>query len=126
MPTPIRFVTAGLALEGVMGESETARQLAARLPLRLYMSRWGEEYYGDIGEGLDVAEEAGAREEMAVGELGFWPPGNALCVFFGPTPASEGEEPRAASAVNPLCVLEGDVMALASMGSWIEVTLEGR
>ena len=51
---------------------------------------------------VEAQPEPGARDEMAAGELAFWPAGRALCIFFGPTPVSRGEEPRAASPVTPL------------------------
>lgn len=88
------------------------------------MTRWGEEYYGDIGEPLGAIEESGAREEVEVGEIAWWPPGNAFCIFFGPTPASIDEKPRAASAVNPVGIIEGDLAALKDLAHSIEVTLE--
>ena len=87
------------------------------------MSRWGDEYYGSLNDPLDLAESADAREAMVVGELAYWPPGNALCIFFGPTPASTGPEPRAASPVNPLGMLDGDVKALRPLGASIELTV---
>ena len=122
MPTPIQILVEGEALPAELNDSETAKALLARLPLRIGMSRWGDEYYGSIGESLDVAPAADAREDMAVGELAYWIPGNALCVFFGPTPASDGPEPRAASPVNPVGRMMGDVAALKKLGG--SVTLE--
>ena len=72
---------------------------------------------------LWVPDAPDARDEMKVGELAFWLPGNALCVFFGPTPASTGTEPRAASAVNPAGMLKGDVQALSKLGTTVEVAV---
>jgi pimeloyl-ACP methyl ester carboxylesterase len=110
-------------LKAVLNESETAAALIGRLPLRFQMARWGDEYYGDIGESLGVSEAEDARVEMELGEIAFWPPGNALCLFFGPTPASEGDEPRAASPVNPVGNLEGDFSVLKNLGAGIEVSV---
>lgn len=94
-------ITIGTAkLSATLNDSPSARALLDKLPLELRMSRWGDEYYGDCG--LNVAEATDAREFMEVGELAVWPPGSALCVFFGPTPASTDERPRAASKVNPI------------------------
>jgi hypothetical protein len=45
---------------------------------------------------------------VQLGELGYWPPGRAFCIFFGPTPASRGDEIRPASAVTVIGQLEGD------------------
>jgi hypothetical protein len=86
------------------------------------MSRWGEEYYGDCG--LAVELDDSAREIVEVGEIAYWPPGSALCFFFGPTPASTDARPRAASAVAPLGRFSGSVEALKSFGSSIEVQIE--
>jgi hypothetical protein len=61
---------------------------------------------------------------MAVGEIAYWPPGSAFCIFFGPTPASEGSEPRAASPVNPAGQIEGDATAFSSVPQGATVTLE--
>jgi hypothetical protein len=124
MPTAIQILVEGQVLPGELNDSETAKALLGRLPLRIRMSRWGDEYYGSIGEPLDVAPAPDARDEMAVGELAYWIPGNALCIFFGPTPASEGDEPRAASAVNPLGMVTGPAEALALKDLGATVTAE--
>lgn len=120
MPTPITLRIGTEDLTGHLNDSPTARALAARLPLKIRMSRWGDEYYGAIGQPLGVAEAPDARAEMAVGELAYWPPGNALCLFFGPTPASTGSEPKAASPVNPVGLVGGDLAALRGLGRSVE------
>ena len=122
MATKITVKFEGVVLTGELNDGETARALAARLPMKIRTSRWGDEYYGGIGGKLKVAPAGDARDEMAVGELAFWIPGNALCLFFGPTPASAGGEPRAASDVNPVGKVTGDFAALKKLGS--SVTME--
>ena len=113
-----------LELSGQLNDSPTAKALLALLPATVRMSRWGDEYYGALPQALGVEEAPDARELMAVGELAYWPPGNALCVFFGPTPVSTGTEPRAASPVNPLGRLSGDVAAaLRGRGRSVEVVV---
>lgn len=124
MPARIRFAAEGKEWVGVLNDSETALALERRLPLVLRMSRWGDEYYGDIGEKLKVRPARDARDDMEVGELAYWAPGNALCVFFGPTPASRGDEPRAASPVHPVGRLEGDLAGLKELGPSIKVRVE--
>lgn len=126
-PRKVKLTIAGLELAADLDDSETATALLERLPLRVSMTRWGDEYYGDIGKKLGVRPAPDAREEMAVGELAFWIPGNALCIFFGPTPASDGDEPRAASAVNPVGRILGDATVLRKLGRSVEleVTLAG-
>jgi len=105
-----------------LNESSTAGAFFAGLPMKVSMSRWGDEYYGDCG--LVAQLEQGAREEMNVGELAIWPQGNALCIFFGPTPASIHDEPRAISPVNPIGRMEGDTSFLKALPSSISVKIE--
>lgn len=85
----------------------TADAIWAALPLRFRVSTWGKELYGSIP--VQAEEEAGASDLVQKGDLAYWPPGNAFCIFFGSTPASQGDEARAASAVNVFGHVEGDV-----------------
>lgn len=124
MPRLVNLEAEGHTWTLELNDSATADQLMARLPLDVRMSRWGDEYYGDAG--LDVAEEAGARTEMSVGEVAVWPEGRALCIFFGPTPASVSGEPRAISPVNPVGRLLEDVAPLNGFGESIRAVLSAR
>ncbi len=94
----IRILSEGLKVEAELNASETARRLWEALPIQARANRWGEEIYFAIP--VESGLEKGSRETVAAGELGYWPPGRAFCIFFGPTPASRGDEIRAASAVN--------------------------
>ncbi len=100
-----------------LNDSETAKLFANTLPATIRLSRWGDEYYG--GCGVNVAEADDAREIMDVGELAYWAPGKTFCIFFGPTPASTDDRPRAASAANPIGKITGDVSILRSLGGSI-------
>ena len=104
-----------------LNDCPAAKQLLAALPLKLRMSRWGDEFYGDCGLAFDLDDSA--REILEVGEIAYWPPGSALCFFFGPTPVSTDERPRAASAVVPLGKFTGSVEVLKSLGSAIEAEI---
>lgn len=81
-----------------LNSSATAKAIIAALPFSGRANTWGDEIYFEIPVAVGLA--ADARDTVAVGEIGYWPPGSALCIFFGPTPASTGPEPRAASPVN--------------------------
>ena len=109
-------------LRGELNESPSAEALLSLLPLSFTMTRWGDEYYG--GCGVEVEESEDARDVMEVGEMAVWPEGEALCIFFGPTPASEGSEPRAVSPVNPVGVLLDDPNLLKEQGGSIDVRVE--
>jgi hypothetical protein len=122
MAKQIQITVNGNATTAKLNESDTARSFFEKLPMAISMSRWGDEYYGDCG--LDVQLEQGAREEMEVGELAIWPQGNALCIFFGPTPASMHDEPRAISPVNPIGRIEGDSVFLKGLPGQVEVKFE--
>jgi hypothetical protein len=99
---------------------ETREALAAALPVESTASRWGDELYFSIS--VDAAPE-NARAAVDVGTVAYWPQGNALCLFWGPTPASTGEEPRAASPVNVVARVR-DVSALAAIEDGAHVRVE--
>ena len=122
MAERIRITSGELELTADLNESVSAEALVKVLPLELRMSRWGDEYYGDCG--VSVQESPEARDLMEVGELAIWPPGSALCIFFGPTPASAEDEPRAASKVNPIGRISSGAQALRKLGPSIQLRVE--
>jgi len=64
------------------------------------------------------------REVVDLGDLGYWPPGSAFCMFFGSTPMSTGDEIRPASAVNVIGRMNGDIDALKSVRSGAPIVIE--
>lgn len=106
MPTQVRMVMETGEVEAMLDDSPTAEAIAAALPLEGTVNRWGEEIYFTIP--VRMAEAPDARQDMAVGELGYWPVGAAFCIFFGPTPVSDGPCPRAYSNVNPFGRVVGE------------------
>lgn len=118
MATSIVIEIDGKTLRAELSDSSAARRVASALPLTVAMSRWGDEYYGSAG--LVIPEDSTARELMAVGEIAWWPPGKALCIFFGPTPASTDEQPRAASGVLPIGRVTEGIGTLAGLGSRVK------
>ena len=123
-PQTFRLEIGGVTLEGRFNDSATAAEIAAACPLDIRLSRWGDEYYGDCG--VTAGAEPHAREVMEIGEVAYWPPGRALCVFFGPTPASSGTEPRAASPVNPVGTLGGEMDSLVTALSSLPGSVRAR
>lgn len=113
MPNRIRIVLEKGELEAVLDDSTTATAVQAALPLQGDVARWGDEIYFTIPVRVEEAE--GARQDMAVGELGYWPVGAAFCIFWGPTPASTGPLPRAYSNVNPFGKIEGQREAVLAL-----------
>jgi hypothetical protein len=122
MSHTIRITAGGIELEAELDDSPTARAIFDALPLSALGNRWGEEIYFEIPVDEQLAPDAVA--DVNVGDLGYWPPGKAFCIFFGPTPVSTGGEPRAASPVNPIGRVLGDVKMLTNVADGAEVRLE--
>ena len=87
-----------ISMEAELLDTPTASKIADALPLEGSVNVWGDEIYFDIP--LTIDQEPGASQDVEVGDLGYWPAGPAFCVFFGPTPVSSGDQPRAYSPVN--------------------------
>ncbi len=111
-----------LRVEAQLNESPTAELIWESLPIEGTGNTWGDEIYFSIPVKADLEPEA--REEMEKGELGYWPPGNAFCIFFGPTPMSRGEEIRAASPVNPVGKVTGDPEVFRGIQTGVKVRIE--
>jgi hypothetical protein len=114
----IRIVLEHGELLARLDESPTALAIVEALPLQGTANRWGDEVYFTIPVYVDEAPDA--RQEMVVGELGYWPVGAAFCIFFGPTPVSVGPEPRAYSNVNPFGRIAGDEGAARKLLSTVD------
>ena len=117
----IKIAAGSVEAVAVLNDSTTADLVWEALPISASASIWGDEIYFRIP--VDAPEEDG-REVVEMGAVGFWPPGAALCLFFGPTPASQGDEIRPASAVNVLGQIEGDPTVLKQVRSGERVTVE--
>ena len=102
----ITIQAGGVSMPAELNDNPTARQIWEALPIEGRANLWGDEIYFSIP--VDADQEADARTDVDVGELGYWPVGSAFCIFFGPTPASSGNRPRAASPVNILGNVVGD------------------
>ena len=85
-------------VKGELNDSRTASLIWEALPIEGEGHLWGAEIYVTISVEAELDDTA--REVVELGDLGYWPPGRAICVFFGPTPVSQTNEIRPASAVN--------------------------
>ncbi len=102
----ILIKTGDVTTQGVLNDTSTANAVWEALPVTGKANTWGDEIYFAIPVKEEL--EPTARETVEKGDLGYWPPGRAFCIFFGPTPASTGTEIRPASAVNIIGHIEGD------------------
>lgn len=98
MPHAITISIADVEMQATLRDTPTAKAIRNILPLERTVNTWGHELYFDVGISEEV--EAHASAIVQLGDLAFWPPGSAFCIFFGHTPASQGDEIRAASPVN--------------------------
>ena len=108
--------------KGELNDSATARAIWEVLPLEGSANIWGEEIYFRIPviQGL----EADAQELVQLGALGYWPQGQAFCIFFGETPISRPGEIRPASAVNIVGRLLDDPMRFLEVSAGASVSIE--
>jgi len=122
MPEKIRITAGQIQVEAELNDSPTAKSVAEALPIKAKGSRWGGEIYFSIP--VEAGLEADSRDVLEAGELGYWPTGSAFCIFFGPTPASQADEIRAASAVNIIGKVKGDLSQLPNVADGANVLLE--
>jgi hypothetical protein len=121
MPRAIRITAGTVTLDAELNDSRAAAAIAGALPIEAKGQTWGDEIYFDIG--LALAAEA-PREVVDLGDLGYWPPGQAFCIFFGPTPMSRGDEIRPASPVEVVGRVVGDARALKRVRAGSRVRIE--
>ncbi len=121
MANRISIQAGSVQMDAVLNDTAAARQIWEALPINASANTWGDEIY--FGIPVDSELEAG-REVVEFGDLGYWPPGHAFCIFFGPTPASQGDEIRPASAVTVIGQVQGDVTAFKQVTGGTTVVLE--
>ncbi len=115
-------ITAGsVQAEARLDGSKTARAIWDALPLTAKAETWGDEIYFAIPVHL---KEETPKDVVELGDLGYWPPGNAFCIFFGPTPASRGQEIRPASPVNVFGRIVGDPKVFKKVRTGTTVSIE--
>jgi hypothetical protein len=110
-----------VSIKAVLHDTPTASEIRRILPIRGTVQLWGDEIYFTIP--LKTGLEPDARQDAEVGEIGYWPTGPALCIFFGPTPASTGPKPRAYSPVNIVGRVMGDPAVLKGIPEGAEILI---
>lgn len=116
-------ITAGeIVLDAQLNDTETANAIAAALPITEQGNRWGGEIYFAIP--VTCGPDPDARDILQPGELAYWPPGKAFCIFWAKTPASQAEEIRAASAVNIVGKITADLKNLNNIQDGTKIIIE--
>ena len=121
MASDIRITVGNVVLEAELNDTQTAGSVWDALPIEGNGNTWGNEIYFQIPVEGELEDP---KEVVELGDLGYWPPGNAFCLFFGLTPASQGDEIRPASEVTVIGKIKGDSTVLRSVSSGTLVILE--
>jgi uncharacterized protein len=111
-----------LTMAAELNDTPTARKIAETLPIDASFTTWGDEIYFSIPVTAELDDSA--RDVVDIGDLGYWPPGKAFCIFFGQTPMSRAGEIRPASAVNIVGKVKGDANQFKQVLGERQVILE--
>jgi hypothetical protein len=120
MKRKIKISVGKLELEAWLNDTKTAAKVFEALPITSTINTWGDEIY------FTIPVEAGsenAQELVSLGDIAYWPPGKALCVFFGKTPISKNDEIKPASPVNIIGKVEGDLKLLKKVKDGEEIII---
>lgn len=120
MGKKIRIRAGTIEAEAELNDTKTAQAIWEALPIKGRVNLWGDEIYFSIP--LNLKLEAG-QELVNIGELGYWPDGNVFCIFFGPTPVSQRDEIRPASAVTVFGKVIGDAITFKKIATGTEITI---
>jgi hypothetical protein len=115
-------ITAGeVSATAELNDTQTAQAIWDALPIKGRANTWGDEIYFSIPVRLGLEQ---GQEVVEMGDLGYWPPGTAFCIFFGPTPASSSDEIRPASPVTILGRVLGDSTIFQGVASGTPIIIE--
>jgi hypothetical protein len=123
MGKKIQIIAGAIEAEAELNDTRTAQAIWEALPIKGCVNLWGDEIYFSIPLSLEL--EAG-QELVSIGDLGYWPDGNAFCIFFGPTPVSQGDEIRPASPVNVFGKVLGDATVLREVASGARIVITSK
>lgn len=121
MQKRIKIKAGKVASIAELNDTKTAQAIWDGLPIRGRANLWGDEIYFSIPVKVELEK---GQELVEVGDLGYWQPGKSFCIFFGPTPMSEGEQPRPASPVTVFGKIVGDAKVFKRVTSGAEVIIE--
>ena len=102
----IKIIAGNVSSVAELSDGKTSDTIWDSLPIENTVNTWGDEIYFTIP--IASALDETAKEVVEKGDMGYWPTGKAFCIFFGPTPASQGDEIRPASAVDIVGRVEGN------------------
>ena len=122
MTTSIVISIGKTKLHAELFDSHCAKQINESLPIETRPNEWGDEFYFAIP--VKAALDDTATIKVKIGDIGYWPPGNALAIFFGPTPMSTGKDPVPASEVNIVGRVIDDATTLKKEKGALKIRIE--
>jgi len=124
MPKILNIQINQITLSATLNESSTSQLVWESLPITANINVWGKEIY--FSTPIKTDSDHNATDIVDKGTVAYWPPGNALCLFWGPTPASLGDESRSASPVNIIGLINENLEILNSVQNGTEIILSKR
>jgi len=121
MQKRLRIQAGEITAVALLNDTPTSAAIWQALPIQARADTWGDEIYFSIPVHRSAEN---AKSTVALGDIAYWPPGDAFCIFFGPTPMSSGDEIRPASPVNVVGHLEGDPKVFRKVASGTRIVLE--
>ena len=119
----IKITFSNYSVEAELNDTPTAKAIYEAAPFEASANTWGDEIYFEVAAQETLEEKA--KADVEVGELAYWPTMPAFCIFFGPTPMSVSDKPRAASEVNVFGKLdEVDIKALRNIRGGEKIVVE--
>jgi uncharacterized protein len=123
MGSKIRITAEAIEAEAELNNTRTAQAIWQALPTKGRVNLWGDEIYFSIPVNLQLED---GQEVVSIGDLGYWPDGDAFCIFFGPTPASQRDEIRPASAVTVFGRVISDATIFKSVAAGTRIAVRRR
>jgi hypothetical protein len=118
----VRIIVGSVTIEAELFDTACAQAIGKVLPTIVSPNEWGDELYFSID--VQVPLDETATRDVKAGDIGYWPPGNAIAIFFGPTPLSDGPDPVPASAVNLIGKITGKPAALRQARGALSIKME--
>lgn len=122
MQTRVKITAKNVVVEAEFSDTACAKAILERLPLEASPNEWGDEFYFEVPVRSPLDKTA--TRTVKIGDIGYWPPGNALAIFFGPTPLSRGNDPVPAGEVNLVGKIQGDAVSLRKAKGVSTIRLE--
>lgn len=122
MSIAVKISIGKTVLNAELFDTSCAKKIAACLPIETRPDEWGDEFYFTIPLSAPLDETATVK--VKIGDIGYWPSGKALAIFFGPTPMSTGNDPVPASEVNIVGRVIDDVTALRQEKGSLKIRIE--